>query len=150
MNYTVRHIALVVPDLRAAEEYYQQLFDMTIVTREAPLADGLWYALPHDKRWENAVEAGIDLAMVALRKDNLVLALFQGVAAPGQVFAIGLYVAEAEIGRIRDRMPPDAIILDDKPDSLGFIDRYRINWQISTPGSEFQGSGDITGRWIPL
>ena len=48
MNSSIRHIALFVPDLREAERYYQSIFDMELIGREAELADGLWYTL---SRW---------------------------------------------------------------------------------------------------
>lgn len=51
MNVSFRHIALVVPDLRAAEAYYQSLFEMQLIGREAELGDGRWYTLPFDKDW---------------------------------------------------------------------------------------------------
>jgi len=40
---SLRHIALVVPDLRAGEDYYRSVFGMGLIGREAELADGLWY-----------------------------------------------------------------------------------------------------------
>ena len=84
MKSSVRHIALFVPDLRAAESYYQSIFDMEIIGREAELADGEWYTLPFDKGWDEAEAAGVELGMVALRKDEFGLALFRGDAPPGR------------------------------------------------------------------
>ena len=72
---TIRHIALIVPDLRAAEAYYQRLFEMALIGREAKLGDGRWHTLPFDKSWEDAEAAGIELGMLALRKGEFVLAL---------------------------------------------------------------------------
>lgn len=66
----IRHIALVVPDLRAAEGYYQWVFDMELIGREAELDDGLWYTLPFDKGWDDAEAAGVALGMLALRKGD--------------------------------------------------------------------------------
>ena len=74
MANSVRHIALVVPDLREAEEYYQSLFGMELIGREAELEDGLSYTLSFDKGWDDAQAAGIELGMVALRKGEIVLA----------------------------------------------------------------------------
>jgi catechol 2,3-dioxygenase-like lactoylglutathione lyase family enzyme len=37
MNISFRHLALVVPDLRAAEDYYRSIFDMELIGREAEL-----------------------------------------------------------------------------------------------------------------
>ncbi len=57
---TLRHIALLVPDLRAAEQYYQAVFEMEVIGREAVLKDGLWYPLPFDKGWDDAEAAAIE------------------------------------------------------------------------------------------
>jgi len=54
MQPSIRHTALVVPDLRAAEGYYRRVFDMELIGREAELADGQWYSLPLDKGWDEA------------------------------------------------------------------------------------------------
>jgi len=42
MEVTWRHIALRVPDLRAAEGYYRSIFGIRLIGREAELKDGLW------------------------------------------------------------------------------------------------------------
>lgn len=147
---TIRHIALFVPDLRQAEAYYQWLFGMELIGREAELEDGLWYTLPLDKGWDDARAAGIELGMLALRKGEIVLALFAGDAPQGQVFAIGLTLPAEEIAAIRSRLLSDAEVEMDEPDSLGFRDRYQIIWQISVPGTDFRTTGDNTGRWLEL
>ena len=74
MNSSVLHTALFVPHLRRAESYYQLIFDMELIGREAELADGQWYTLPFDKAWEGADAAGIELGMVCLRTDDFGLA----------------------------------------------------------------------------
>jgi hypothetical protein len=66
------HVAITVPALEEAEAYYRTLFDMEVVTREA--AEGR--QLPRDKSWKDAHASGIDLYMVALRRGEFVLALF--------------------------------------------------------------------------
>jgi catechol 2,3-dioxygenase-like lactoylglutathione lyase family enzyme len=150
MVNTLRHIALVVPDLRQAEEYYQSLFGMDLIGREAILKDGLWYTLPFDKGWDDAQAAGIDLGMLALRKGEMVLALFSGDAPQGQVFAIGLAMPAEEIAEIRSRLSSNAMVWTDKPDKLEFRDPYQIIWQISVPGNEFRTAGDFADRWLEL
>ena len=57
---TLRHIALLVLDLRAAEQYYQAVFEMEVIGREALLKDVLWYTLPFDKGWDDAEAAAIE------------------------------------------------------------------------------------------
>lgn len=150
MQTLIRHVALVVPDLRAAERYYQSIFDMELIGREAVRSDGLWYTLPHDKGWDEAEAAGIELNMLALRKDRFVLALFKGDAPPGQVLVMGLEMPAEEIARVRARLPKDELPSDMPLDSLEFRDRYQILWQISAPGSEFRTSGDFADRWLEL
>jgi catechol 2,3-dioxygenase-like lactoylglutathione lyase family enzyme len=150
MNCSVRHIALFVPDLRTAEHYYQSIFDMELIGREAELADGLWYTLPFDKGWDEADAAGIKLDMLALRKDEFGLALFRGDAPPGQVNVIGLRMPMEEIDRVRARLPGDTQVLEDEPDYLEFRDPYQITWQIMLPESKFSTAGDIANRWLKL
>lgn len=67
MISSVRHIALFAPDLRSAEHYYQSVFDMKLIGREAELSDGLWYTLPFDKGWDEAEAAGIELSTATLK-----------------------------------------------------------------------------------
>jgi catechol 2,3-dioxygenase-like lactoylglutathione lyase family enzyme len=150
MNSSLRHIALFVPDLRTAERYYQLIFDMELVGREAELADGLWYTLPFDKGWDEAEAAGIKLDMLALRKDEFGLALFRGDAPAGQVNVIGLRMPAEEIAGVRARLPEDTQVLEDKPEYLEFRDPYLITWQIMFPGSKFSTSGVFANRWLKL
>ena len=150
MNCSLRHIAVFVPNLRTAEHYYQSIFDMELIGREAELADGLWYTLPFDKGWDEAYAAGIKLDMLALRKDEFALALFRGDAPAGQVNVIGLRMPMEEIARVRVRLPGDTQVLEDEPDYLEFRDPYQITWQIMFPGSKFSTAGVFANRWLKL
>ena len=150
MKSSLRHIALVVADLQAAEQYYQTIFNLELLGREAELDDGLWYTLPFDKNWQDAIQAGIDLDMVALRGGDFVLALFAGEATRGQVFAIGLNLPSEQIAEVRSRLPAKADILADQSDYLEFCDPNQIRWQISTTGSEFRTAGEIASRWFEI
>ena len=150
MTTNLRHIALLVPDLRAAEQYYQVVFKMEIIGREALLEDGLWYTLPLEKSWNDAEAAAIDLGMLALRKGAFVLALFRGGAVFGQVFAVGLAMPGNEIASIRLRLKEDVEILEAGPANLSFRDPYQIIWQISIPGDEFRTAGDFANRWLQV
>ncbi len=150
MMSSLRHIAMFVPDLRSAEHYYQSVFDMELIGREAELSDGLWYTLPFDKGWDEAEAAGIELGMLALRKDEFGLALFRGDALPGQVNVIGLKMPMEEIARVRARLPEGTQISEDAPDYLEFRDPYQITWQILLPESKFRTAGDFANRWLKL
>lgn len=149
MITSLRHIAVFVPNLRSAEHYYQSVFDMELIGREAELSDDLWYTLPFDKGWDEAKAAGIELGMLALRKDEFVLALFSGDAPPGQINVIGLTMPTEEMARVRARLPKDAEVTADEPDYLEFHDPYQITWQISVR-DEFRTSGDFANRWLKL
>ena len=150
MNSSLRHIALFVPDLRAAEHYYQSIFDMELIGREAELADGLWYSLPFDKGWDEAEAAGIELGMLFLRKDDFGLGLFRGDGPAGQIYLIGLKMPMEEIARVRARLPEDTQVSEDAPDSLEFRDPYQVTWQIVLPESKFSTAGVFANRWLKL
>jgi catechol 2,3-dioxygenase-like lactoylglutathione lyase family enzyme len=147
MVNSVSHIALFVPDLQEAENFYMDLFDMELIGREIEKEDGLWYTLPFNKGWKDAKADGIDLDMTALRKGKFVLALFRGTNPPGQVYAIGLSATKEEITVIHEKLSPEIKIEEFQPDRLEFIDPYRITWQIAV-APVFRTSGDFTDRWI--
>jgi catechol 2,3-dioxygenase-like lactoylglutathione lyase family enzyme len=67
MKTSIQHLALFVPELQKAEQYYQSIFEMELVGREAMQNDGLWYSLPFDKGWEDAQKAEL---MCSLRKHS--------------------------------------------------------------------------------
>ena len=150
MATEVRQIALFVPDLQRAEEYYQRLFGMDLVGREAHMEDNLWYTLPPGKTWEDARAAGVELSMLALTRGSLVLALFPGKPRAGQIHMIGLNMPARDISRIRKRLSSAEEILEDRPKALTFRDAYAIIWQIHGPGTGFRSSGEAHGRWLEL
>jgi catechol 2,3-dioxygenase-like lactoylglutathione lyase family enzyme len=150
MNHYVRHIALVVHDLQEAEAYYQNLFQMELIGRETELADGKWYTLPYDKGWEDAKAAGIELKMLALKKGDIVLALFSGPQPPGQVFAIGLAMPKLEWAEVEKRLTPGVEETFDYSGQFNFKDRYGITWQLVSPGDQFMMNGDSYGWWLEV
>lgn len=150
MESYFRHIALVVPDLQAAERYYQDLFEMELLGREAQLDDGLWYTLPYDLGWQDAEAAGIDLNMLALRKGDAVLALFPGSQPPGQVFSIGLAMPWEQVEQVKNRLPADVEVILDRSDQFHFRDQYGISWQLVPPGTGFVMNGDTSARWLEV
>lgn len=144
-----RHIAIFVPELEAAEVYYRSLFGLEVVLREGPEAggSGRWAQLPLDKDWDDARAAGVELGMVAIGKGDLVLAMFPGEPTWGQLFAIGVRMADEEIAGVAGRLPEDTAVLEMGADTLDFIDRYGFHWQLTTT-SDFTGSGHRDGRWL--
>ncbi len=145
MDY--RHLALVVPDLREAERFYRETFDMTVLGRETWGEDGETYALRPDKGWDDAEGAGVVIGFVALQRDEVTLALMAGDAAPGQVLAIGLVMDSGEIAHVRSRLA--VMLIADRADYLEFFDPFGVRWQLSTD-RDFKHAGQIADRWIEL
>ncbi len=145
------HVAITVPDLEQAEAYYRALFDMEVVTREKLGRDGD-RQLPRDKDWSDARRAGMDLYMVALRREGFVLALFdeaspfiRGLGLPHyRPLFIGLNMPADEVGRVRARLSGE----EWDEESGGFRDRYGIGWQFGS--GTFSGTGDRIGRWLKV
>lgn len=149
MIRSVSHIALFVPDLQKAEEYYQNLFTMELVGREILYENGQSATLPFDKGWENAKAAGLKIGMSALKNGEFVLALFSGEKSLGQVFAIGLNATQDEIENIYRKLSPETQIDVHQADRLEFIDLYRITWQIAVD-PVFRTAGDFANRWVDI
>lgn len=145
------HVALFVPDLRAAEGFYRHMFDMELLMRETELADHKWYTLPPDKGWGEAIAVGIELGMVALRRDDFVLALFHGNPAPRDtVLEIGIMMYPDEILAVRDRMPESATLVVDEYGDIMIDDPYGYRWHARTAGDAFRSNGESSGRWLEL
>jgi catechol 2,3-dioxygenase-like lactoylglutathione lyase family enzyme len=104
MQYrSVTHVALRVPDLRQAEEFYTALFGLQVAFREAEVADG-WRTLPEGAGWQDAQAAGISLDLSVLHRDALSVALEragEGFVPGGRLSHVGLEVADVELERLR-------------------------------------------------
>jgi catechol 2,3-dioxygenase-like lactoylglutathione lyase family enzyme len=148
---SVRHIALFVSNLREAESFFQQVFDMELLMRETPLDDQLWYTLPMDKGWEDAEAAGVKINMVALKRDEFVLALFEGSPTPiGTVLEIGIMMGAEDIEAVRSRLTEKAQVVAHERDDLMFSDPYGYLWHIWLEGVPFQSNGKSVGRWLEV
>lgn len=147
-----QHLAVFVPELHSAEAYYRELFDLAVILREAPIpgaGSDDWAQLPPDKGWADAEAAGVEIGMVALGRDDFVLALFPGQPSSGQVFAVGVVMTESQIAGVRSRLTEDEEVRAFEPGWLDFVDRHRLHWQLASTG-RFVGSGDAVGRWLEV
>lgn len=121
---------------------------MTVLGRETWGEDGQTYALRPGKGWDEAESAGVDIRFVALRRENVTLALMAGEASPGQILAIGLVMDLAEISRVRKRL--DAVTpIADEADYLEFLDPFGVRWQLTT-SRDFLHAGQIADRWVEV
>jgi hypothetical protein len=149
-----RHVALFVGgDLRGAESYYSHLFDMAVAVREALLpgadpAGDEWGQLPIERSWEDADAAGVEIGMVALQREDVVLALFAVEPTGVQYYAIGLVLEADGIEAIADRLTEEAVESRDEG-WLAFVDRYGMRWQLSAT-APFLGSGVARGQWLDV
>jgi len=145
-----KYIALFVADLRVAEDTYRRLFGMDLLFREGRLAADDWATLPLDKGWEDADAAGIELGMVALRRDEFVLALFQGTPQPGTVHEVCFGLEADEIDAVWARLPKDGAPPKHRRGFLQFDDSSGFRWTLQELDVPFKSSGEIAGRWLAV
>jgi catechol 2,3-dioxygenase-like lactoylglutathione lyase family enzyme len=149
-----RHVALFVgDDLRGAEAYYARLFDMEVVLREGllgpPGPDGeAWGQLPHDRTWDDAERAGVEIDMVALQRGDVILPLFAAEPSGERFYAIGLLMDADAVAAVGDRLD-DETLEDHRDGWLAFVDRYGVRWQLSAT-FPFVGAGDGAGIWLEV
>jgi len=148
MTFVCEYIALCVPDLRAAEGFYRRAFAMDLLFRESEREDGTWQTLRADLDWDDVDARGIDVEMVALRRDAVALALFHGTPAPGTLFEISIGVTPKEADAIRARLGAEATVLESTPEWLRFQDPFGFRWAVQPHDAVFRSSGEIAGRWI--
>lgn len=142
MRYS--HVALYSDDLRAAEEFYRQVFAAEVLFREAVDRDGVWHTLPLEASWDDAEEAGIELHMVVLERNGIFLPIFGGRSAPR---IIGLEATIEEIGAMRRRLPDETEVVTEGGPKLVFVDPFDVEWQVSA-GTGFRSQGEMHGRWL--
>jgi len=153
MGYkAVHHVALRVPDLRVAEEYYCTLFAAQVAFREAKTADG-WRTLPPWASWADADAAGITLQLCMVVCGGMRVALAptaEEIEARGRVDHINVEVDTEDLRGLRERSNAlHCSVLLDRPTVLTFEDQYGIRWELTT--AEDQGSnGENLGRWLDV
>jgi catechol 2,3-dioxygenase-like lactoylglutathione lyase family enzyme len=148
---TVGHVALFVPNLRQAETFYQHVFNMQLLMREAELDNHLWYTLPTDKGWADAEAAGIELGMLALRRDAFILALFQCRPVPQDtVLEIGISMTAEAIAAVRNLLPNGVEIIKHEHGDVLFRDPFGYLWHLRLAGKAFQSNGESSGRWLKV
>ncbi len=149
MPLVCKYIALHVRDLHAAEDFYRRAFGPDVLFRESE-RDGEWWTLPADKGWDHALAEGLELDMVALRRDDLVLALFRGAPERGAVYEVGIGLAADEIDHLRERQPEGLDILEHGERFLRFEDPFWFRWVLQQERADFSSSGQIAGRWLDV
>ena len=145
MTLICGHVAIYVHDLRAAEEFYRRAFGMGLLFRETRREGDDWYALRPHVDWDGAEARGIQIGMVALRRDDFVLALFRGAPQEGTVVELGLAMSSSELDELQARLPDN---VEGSSTALQFTDPFGFRWNVHANEVRFRSSGDIAGRWL--
>ncbi len=142
------HIAVVVDDLRGAENYYRQLLGFRVILREAPI-DGVWHTFRRLDVWDGA-PAPVVPRMAIMQANEAVLALEEGAAtAGGPIEHVGLSVDSETLTQVRGLLVDSGHLPEAaRADLLVFVDRYGLRWELSAAADPIQGSGERHGRWI--
>ena len=148
MSFSCRYIAIHVPDLEAAEDFYRGVFGMDLLFRESEGDDGSWYTIRNGLDWAETKRRGISVSMVALQRDELVLALFEGSPHAGTVYEICVALDAPEVEAIGARLAADAVVEESASGWLRFVDPFGFRWAVRDAESSFRSSGEIADRWI--
>jgi catechol 2,3-dioxygenase-like lactoylglutathione lyase family enzyme len=149
LAFVCKYVALYVSDLRAAEDFYRDALGVELLFRETE-REGQWWALPTDRGWDDAVAAGVEIHMVALRREELVLALFRGAPSSGTVHEVSIGLDPHEIDGLTERRPEGMEVVEQADGFLRFDDPFGFRWVLQRPDAEFRSSGQIAGRWLDV
>ncbi len=128
----VSHIAINVPDLRAAEAYYCGLFDLQVAWRDSGGAASMFAT------WEQIDEAGAVPEVVMLWNGGFRLALAVATeiptSEPQRVDHIGLQASLEQLRAVRRRVTSEGLTVVTERDGelLIFHDRYGYPWELDT------------------
>jgi catechol 2,3-dioxygenase-like lactoylglutathione lyase family enzyme len=129
----VSHVSLRSAELREAEEYYSQLFNLRVAFRETETSDG-WRRLPNNKSWADADLAGVEIEMVMLHREGFALGLEKAssVEALGNLSHVGLLVDQGELHRFRSLISKlDCCVVHDFDEAVVFDDKFGVRWEPS-------------------
>lgn len=131
----VDHIAIRVANIRRAETFYHEFFQMDVVLRARRTDDG-WEKLPADYDWEAGLRQGVYVDMVYLQHPPLSLVLLG--AGRGAIFQ------EPRLDHISLRLSPGSLMtiraqalvrsfstIRDEPHSFMFRDPFGITWHLT-------------------
>lgn len=125
------HIALRFSDLRAAEAYYCELFDLRVAWRDTNGSVSMFAS------WAEMDAAGAAPWVSALYRDNLRFTVEVGDGAPARTAVgldhLGLHVSRAQLARVAGRAEALELDVEDGPGGmLAFGDRNGLRWELDT------------------
>ena len=136
------HLAIRVADLRRAESFYHEFFQMDVLVR-ARRAHDHWEAMPFDYDYVEGLRAGYLPEIVQLRNSALSLVLInagRGAVIGENRFAhVGLRVSRETLTALRAvALVRNFTVAQDDPDAFRFNDPFGITWHLTT--GEGQGT----------
>jgi len=147
----VTHIALPVPAVPEAEEYYASLLGLDLVYRDI-CVDGEWFGLQRYTDWRAADGATARISVLA--RGALVLVLSDGTpGSPHGGCELGLRVTLANLNDLRIRVAEHGVdFSENAAGEMRFADRLGVRWHVgiaafNDPAS--MGTGARAGRWWP-
>lgn len=130
----LHHVAVAVPDLEEAEEYYLELFDMAVLFREGTL-EGRRGKLPDGIDWATATAHGVDPHRSVLGRDEFALALTVTTAANQErTGRIGLAIDLDDLGPIAGTAASMGCGVEERETAAVVTDRYGIEWELTAEG----------------
>jgi hypothetical protein len=97
--------------------------------------------------WDEAAARDMQPDMVALARDDFVLALFRGAPQQGTVVELGLGISREELGGLRARLPRGLEVAE-SPNAISFDDPFGFHWLVKSSEVPFSSSGESAGRWL--
>jgi len=147
----VTHLALTVPSVPNAEEYYASLLGLDLVYRDI-CVEGEWFGLPRHADWLAADGATARISVLA--RGALVLVLSDGAtSSPPGGCEVGLRVTLADLNDLRIRVAEHGVdFSENAAGQMRFVDRLGVRWHVgiaafNDPAS--MGTGARAGRWWP-
>ncbi len=129
----VTHIAVEVDcDLREAEQFYCDLFDLTVAWRE-PVPDDAPFDLP----WEDLLAAGVQPEITMLHDGAFRLTVVSTPGRPARAGVIGhvglqISVDQLRLVRTRSREMGFTVVADREGELFDFVDRFGMEWELDT------------------
>lgn len=128
----VDHVAVLTPDIEAAEEHYEKLFGARVLFRGAT-HEGEDVLIDRRHGWDEIRRLKLRVEWSFLRAGGLTIGVIgRRAGREGPVDHVGIGCTEPELRRIRERVR--GMKLRVYPDTLGtfkFRDQFGVLWEVS-------------------
>lgn len=128
----LHHLALAVPNIGAAEDYYRELFQLSVTFREGRKA-GRYGKLPDGIDWETAMAHDVDPGRSVLQREEFALALTERPDAnlPTRLDRIALRIELSDLGPIASRAASMGCAVEERESGAVITDHYGVEWLVT-------------------